>query len=334
MTCNFRVPLPGLGKRHSPLEERVFKYEPNEHTRTPLYKKVRGIRPNKYCSYNPRSLEKALNAVLYNGLKVSRAAVDYGIPRSTLDDHVKGRVIPGSRSGPATLLTPSEEAELANFLLKTAEIGYPYSRLQAIALVERILQSRGQSRARKVTHGWWSSFSRRHKELSLKVSSSLSLARAKASSAESLSKYFTTLQETLQESKLIDEPGLIYNMDESGFPLEPKPPKTIHKRGENPYHLSKGTKQQVTVVACVNATGQYIPPMVVWARKTMNTALSIGEVPGSVYGLTEKGWMTAKVFHKWFKRHFLRYASAVRPLILFNGWSLVTLLSRHHLPCC
>ena len=59
-----------------------------------------------------------------------------------------------------------------------------------------------------------------------------------------------------------NEPRLIYNMDETGFPLEPKPPKTAHRKGdEQPYHISKGTKSQLTVV-CVNTAGPYIPPMV------------------------------------------------------------------------
>ena len=106
-------------------------------------------------------------------------------------------------------------------------------------------------------------------------------------------------------------------MDESGFPLEPKPPKTIHQKGDKqPYYVTKGTKSQVTVVACVSASGQYIPPMVIWARKKMTPELAMGEVPGTIYALSGKGWMTAEIFNKWFKCHFLRYASAVRPIIL------------------
>ncbi len=48
----------------------------------------------------------------------------------------------------------------------------------------------------------------------------------------------------------------------------------------------------------------------------MNPELAVGEVPGTVYGLSDKGWMTSMIFDRWFKRHFLRYVSAVRPIIL------------------
>ena len=48
----------------------------------------------------------------------------------------------------------------------------------------------------------------------------------------------------------------------------------------------------------------------------MTPELAMGEVPGTIYALSGKGWMTAEIFNKWFKCHFLRYASAVRPIIL------------------
>ena len=155
--------------------------------------------------------------------------------------------------------------------MKSSEIGFPLSRLQVLALVERMLTRKNREKAQTVTHGWWASFCRRHPEISLKTSSSLSAARAKASSKDATVEYFHTLQGTLHKSGLINEPGLIHNMDESGFPLEPKPPKTVHRKGDKqPYQISKGPKSQVTVVACVNAAGLYIPPMVLWARKKMN----------------------------------------------------------------
>ena len=56
---------------------------------------------------------------------------------------------------------------------------------------------------------------------------------------------------------------LIYNMDETGLPLDPKPLKTVHVRGgKYPSSLSSGSKTQVPVVTCVSAAGQVIPPMI------------------------------------------------------------------------
>jgi hypothetical protein len=75
-------------------------------------------------------------------------------------------------------------------------------------------------------------------------------------------------------------------------------------------------KTQITVVGCVSASGMCLPPMVIWDRKTLNPELAKGEVPGTIYGLSSSGWMDMELFEIWFKKHFLRHAPAVRPLIL------------------
>ena len=54
-----------------------------------------------------------------------KAAEEYGIPKSTLWDHVSGNVLPGAHSGPPRYLTTEEEDELEQFLLSSASIGYP-----------------------------------------------------------------------------------------------------------------------------------------------------------------------------------------------------------------
>ena len=69
-------------------------------------------------------------------------------------------------------------------------------------------------------------------------------------------------------------------------------------------------------MGCVSASGQCLPPMIVWPRKNMKPELGFGEVPGTVYGLVDRGWMTQHLFKCWFERHFLRYAPAAQPLLL------------------
>ena len=56
--------------------------------------------------------------------------------------------------------------------------------------------------------------------------------------------------------------------------------------------------------------------MVIWDRKTLAPELTIGEVPGTIYGLSGNGWMDMELFDVWFENHFLRYAPSVRPLLL------------------
>ena len=83
-----------------------------------------------------------------------------------------------------------------------------------------------------------------------------------------------------------------------------------------------GIKTQITILACVNAAGYAIPPLVIFKRKNLVKPLMAGEVKGTMYGLSPSGWMDGEIFCDWLERHFLLYAPASRPLrLLFDGHS-------------
>ena len=260
-------------------------------------------------------MTRALSAVLSDGLSIRRAAEEYHVPRTTLGDRVSGRIIPGAMSGKPRYLSDKEEEKLVTFLLRCASVGYPRSRKDVIAIVQRACFARGLNV--NVTHGWWEAFCRRHPVISLRTTSGLSVARAKASNPEVISSYFDMLEDVLLENELVDKPTQIFNMDETGMPLNPVPPKGVCKRGTKvTVSVCSGDKSQITVVGCVSAAGYCIPPMVIWDRKTLHPDMAIGEVPGTLYGLSSNGWMDMELFHTWFTSHFLKYAPSARPLLL------------------
>ena len=45
------------------------------------------------------------------------------------------------------------------------------------------------------------------------------------------------------------------------MPLDPKAPKVVFRQGNSAGALGSGNKAQVTVGACVSATGFLLPPM-------------------------------------------------------------------------
>ena len=95
------------------------------------------------------------------------------------------------------------------------------------------------------------------------------------------------------------------------MPLDPNPAFVIAPVGSR--HVSCMQSGDITVVACCNALGSVIPPLVVFDRKFQYT---YGEVPGTAYVLSGSGWITAKIFDDWFHSHFLCYAPTVRPILL------------------
>ncbi len=86
----------------------------------------------------------------------------------------------------------------------------------------------------------------------------------------------------------MNSPGLIYNIDESGMPLEHRPPRVVTVKGQPKVRCrTSGNKSQVTVIGCISASGQAIPPFIIFDVKSLNTEWTKGEVAGTTYGLSK-----------------------------------------------
>jgi len=55
----------------------------------------------------------------------------------------------------------------------------------------------------------------------------------------------------------------VYNVDESGMPLEQQSPRVVARKGKKKSEiLYFRNKSQITVVGCINAVGQTMPPFI------------------------------------------------------------------------
>ena len=273
------------------------------------------IRDGPCKQWTDETMARAITAVVQEAISISKAAEMYQIPRSTLHDHLTGRVEHGSLPGPARYLSMEEEEEIVSFLIRCAKIGYPHTRHQIMGLVQGIVSNKGIHTV--ISDGWWERFRKRHPNITLREAASLSYARAMASDRECLSNYYDLLEDSLKINGVFDDPSCIFNCDETGMPLCPPSPKVIDMVGsKNPSYLTGGTKAQITVLACACAAGYAIPPFVIFDWKTLIPQLTKGEVPGTSYGLSSNGWIDRQLFTDWFFHHFLEYVPSVRPLVL------------------
>ena len=278
------------------------------------------LHPSNYLSWRGSlsiNMAKACRAFNSGQCSLRKVAELYGVPKSTLHDHASGKVKEFNVSGPERYLSVHDEEELCNFLIGCSEIGYPRTRPQVLAIVQQYIDKK---KINKIVSGeWWQKFRSRHPNITLRSAAPLSLPRAKAADRSVLDKilYYTILKSTLKDNGIFNKPRHIYNCDETGFPLSPKSPKTVAERGaQNPSSVTSSTKNQLTVLCCVNAAGDVIPPFVIIDRKRFNTQYAVGEVPDTRYGLSPKGWIDTALFQDWFTNHFLTYVPAVRPLLL------------------
>ena len=230
----------------------------------------------------------AIKAVIDGKMGVNRAADQYGVPRSTLKDRVSAKH--RARSGPQPYLSYEEEEELVTYLVKCAEIGYPKTKDEVIGIVRQALhKKKGAEFAEEFKgRGWWERFMDRWPTLSLRKGDALAVSRFQALTADNLKEYYDLLKTTLETHGLMNLPSRIYNMDESGMPLDHKPPKVVAPKGMKKVHCrTSGSKGQITIIACANAAGSVIPPMVIFEGKRLNSEWIKGEVPDTLYGMSE-----------------------------------------------
>jgi hypothetical protein len=201
-------------------------------------------------------------------------------------------------------------------LVQIAQLGYGKTRKQVLSMVENVAREKGVLPAdhKRLSSGWFRRFMQRNPQLSLRRGDATAHVRMDCTNSAALSNYFNLLEKYL---KKVASPAQIYNMDESGIPLDPRPPNILTKRGQKKvrYRVS-GKKEQITVIGCVNAIGNSVPPMIIFEGKYLNHLWTRHEVPGSYYGMSGKGWTDQELFRHWLKDHFIRYAVPGRPLLL------------------
>ena len=89
---------------------------------------------------------------------INRAALDYGVPRTTLKDRFSGHVEHGRKPGPAPYLNAIEEKKLGDFLKSCASVGYGKTRKDVMHIAEAVTTEKGVLRKDRISQGWWICF--------------------------------------------------------------------------------------------------------------------------------------------------------------------------------
>ena len=196
--------------------------------------------------------------------------------------------------------------------MECAKLGYGKTRRDVKCIVESYLQ-KNDSKPEDFTlsNGWWTNFLRRNPQLSLRAADGTANVRMDALSKKNLDYYFNLLKMEFDKYDFYGHPEAIYNMDETGVPLEPRPPKVLAKKGQKKVrYRTSGTKAQITVVGCGSA----------FCSKSDR---STDEVSGTRYAVSDNGWINQELFHIWLDEHFLSNVTPHRPLLLL--WMAIVL---------
>ena len=272
----------------------------------------------KRCNYQSAVLQDAV-ADVKNGVRtVSDASRHYRIPRSTLDDKVKGQH--GKVYGKQTKLSAEEEIALVEYIQYMDKIGHPLGVLEvkmfAWSIAKRSVNpdcfgENGPSQK------WWRGFRQRHNRLTLRTPDRLDRRRKTTAKRSVVRKHFEALKEALVMADLLDKPEHIFNVDETGIEMNKRTGKVVVDRCIKKHHQeSVGDREHITANVCCSSTGQVLPPMIIFQRCFPSSDYSRSGPDGCLYAKSESGYMDGELFLEWFKKIFLPKTAHLRPAML------------------
>ena len=245
----------------------------------------------------------------------------FGIPRTTLRDHVKKmNKIPDPQNrcseniyvGYAKhrqVFSDFQEHELVKYIQHASRIYFGLSPTEVRVLAYQcatqyaIPMPLSWSEMGRAGCDWFTGFLKRHSSLSIRTPEATSIWRATAFNRPIVEMFYDTLAIVMDKHKF--EAKDIWNVDETGITTVQKPNKIVDTTGAKQVGMlvsaERGTL--VTVCAAVSAVGQILPPFIVFPRVTFHDHFLKGAPVGSAGTAHKSGWMTEENFPQ-FLKHF------------------------------
>ena len=266
----------------------------------------------------PERAREAVAAV-EGGRKIREVAKEYEMCHVTLSRYVKqhkeGADIRVGYNPATRVFSPGDEDALVTYLLKAADCFFGLSPTEVRVLAYQCAIARGMkvpnswTETRRARVEWFTSFLKRHPQLSIRRPQPTSLARATSFNRENVRSFFEKLR-TVMERHMLD-PSMIWNLDETGCTTVSEPPAVVAGKGVKQVGgITSGERGQlVTMCSAVSATGNTVPPMFVLPRVRYHAWFIRGGPVGCIGSANKSGWMTADDFVLYLE-HFIQH---VRP---------------------
>ncbi|XP_063230419.1 uncharacterized protein LOC134535276 [Bacillus rossius redtenbacheri] len=288
---------------------------------------IRKVGTHSRGQWSEENLCEAVARIKAGDIRIREAARYYNIPESTLRRRKSSGNVKKLSLGPQASLGAENERRLVSHIKRLASLGFGPTqrtvRQLAFNFAERLnVNHRFNKVKAEAGYDWFQSFMERNPDISLRQSQGLSVARAHGLCREEVDEYFALLEEITITHSLFDKPGNIFNVDESGIQLINKPGKVLAAKGsKDVFSLTSGEKgETITVVACVNAEGRFLPPTIIVKGVYKKREFSDGLPPGSeVYMNSKKAYMNSELFLKWFREMFCSKKPPGTNLLILDG---------------
>jgi hypothetical protein len=267
-------------------------------------------------------------------VRYTKTAKKHGVWRSTLTRrHQAATQSYASKSINQRKLNDQQEQELVRYIARLTKQGLPPTR----ALIQDFASDVAAS---PVSESWVTRFISRHSiHLISKWTAGMENNRHQADSMAKYSLYFDLLRDKITHYSV--EPRHTYNMDEKGFLIgitgrsKRVFSRRMWERKEVRAAIQDGSREWITLLACVCADGSHLPPSLIYQSDSSAIRSSwvedIKAVEHSVHVTSSpSGWTNNDIGLAWLEQVFDRYTKekarqSYRLLILDGHGSHVTM---------
>lgn len=280
-------------------------------------------------------MRKAILAVRENKMGFLKAAKTFGVPRSTLyrlsrEKNKPVEEITYTKMGRKSTFPVKLETDLTEYILHMESSGFRLTQSDIMTLAYQLAEKNKlihtfSRRKQSAGKRWLYLFLRRHPEFSLRRTTAV--GKTKSLNKDEADGFFTFLETALDKNKYTA--NSIYCVGETAVSIVPsKMPEVLSKKLIKRIAATKSSRKGsiVTCVLCMNASGIFVPPLMIFPREQDDSLLLKGAPLGAVHACHPSGRIQTDLFTKWFK-HFLNYVrpSAAMPvLLLLEGRSQYT----------
>ena len=244
-------------------------------------------------------------AVTSGNMSQRQAAKHYGVPRATLQKILDGKTCVGTKSGRKPLLGDLKN-KLVDYAVNCASLGIGFGQKTVFRYAAQLAAKyKIKFKSRRQSQKWWRLLKKRNNYMCLRRPEPTAAVQHMYMNHIKVEKYFKALESLLMKTGLADRPEQVWNMDETSVQLEHKPRCVLAQKGTKFLHArTSGNRETLTVIACVNAAGESIPPHII-AKGKKSKSLHGSDVQsapeGSTWSVSPSGWTKQGIAKLWFE---------------------------------
>lgn len=282
--------------------------------------------PRKYDRKTSRAkvphdhIKKGIEDVLTYGKSIRSVANELGLPATTFCRYIKQAkkdvksVHIGYEGNKPTIFSTDQEATLVQYLKTAANIyfGLPPKEVRILAYecanAFNVKMPDSWIENKSAGYDWFTSFMKRH-SLSIRTPEPTSLSRATSFNRTNVRAFFQKLAEARTKHNI--QSFDIWNVDETGMTTVQKSRNVVAPKGMKQIGSLTSAERGSLVTLClaVSASGNTIPPMMIFPRVKYYDHFVRDGPSGCIGGAHPSGWMTSDNFLQFIK-HF---ANHVKP---------------------